>query len=322
MTPPPTRSPAMPEARPAGLWFALPWLIGLIGLTVIPVAGSLLMSLIRWDGLSLSANLHWAGLDHYRTIIEDDPMFRRALGNSLYYSLLATPLTVSASLAAAVLLSRPVRGIALFRTLFYLPHVLGGVATILIWSWLFNPRFGPINAVLRFTFACLDPAVRLFNSDGTSSWQAPAWFYSPQWCKPALVVMQVWLFGGAMLIFLAALQHVPSQLRDAAAVDGAGRWHRFRHVTLPYLSPAILFNLVIGLVASMQAFNQAYLLFNRAQDDGLLFYVLYLYRCAFEPPYRMGYASALGWIFFALVFVLVLAAVRTARGWVFYEGQS
>jgi multiple sugar transport system permease protein len=294
------------------VWFALPWLVGLIVLTVMPLAGSLLMSLVQWDGLSFTANLEWVGFDHYREAIADDPTFRKALANSLYYSLLAAPLTVATSLAAAILLAKPVRGIALFRTLFYLPHVLGGVATILIWGWLFNPRFGPINAVLR----------AVFGATGASGWQAPGWFYSPQWCKPALVIMQAWLFGGAMLIFLAALQHVPPRLHDAAAVDGAGRWHRLRHVTLPFLSPAILFNLVTGLVASMQAFNQAYLLYNRAQDDGLLFYVLYLYRCAFEPPYRMGYASALAWLFFALVLILVLLAVRSAHGWVCYEGEA
>jgi multiple sugar transport system permease protein len=322
MTRRPANQPVSLADTNSGAWFALPWLIGLMVLTVVPLGGSLLMSLVRWDGLSFTTNLEWVGLDHYRTIIDDDPLFRKALGNSLYYSLLAAPLTVAASLAAAVLLAKPVRGIAIFRTAFFLPHVLGGVATILIWGWLFNPQFGPVNAILRGAFILLDPVVRLLSADGTSQWEPPGWFYSPQWCKPALVIMQTWLFGGAMLIFLAALQHVPPQLHDAAAVDGASRWHRFRHVTLPFLSPAILFNFVTSLVASMQAFNQAYLLYNRAQDDGLLFYVLYLYRCAFEPPYRMGYASALAWVFFALVFVLVLAAVRSARGWVFYEGEA
>lgn len=319
--------PRLPAGRRAGgqgsgAWFALPWLGGLLLLTALPVAASLLISLVRWDGLSLTGNLEWAGFEHYRKIITDDPLFRKALGNSLYYALLATPLTVAASLAAAVLLARPVRGILMFRTLFYLPHVLGGVATILIWSWLFNPRFGPINEMLRGLYALLDPLVRLFDPAGAAQWQTPAWFYSPRWCKPALVIMQTWLFGGAMLIFLAALQHVPPQLHDAAAVDGAGRWHRFRHVTVPTLTPAILFNLVTALVASMQAFNQAYLLYDRAQDDGLLFYVLYLYRCAFEPPYRLGYACALAWVFFALIFVLVWSTLRWARTWVIYEGRT
>ncbi|MCH7813303.1 MAG: sugar ABC transporter permease [Planctomycetes bacterium] len=309
-------------ARPsAGFWFALPWMIGVVGLVVVPLAGSGLLSLTRWDGLSWEVDLKWVGLGNYREILTDDPLFRRALGNSLYYALIGVPLSLAASLGVAVLLAKPIRGIGLFRTLFYLPHVLGGVATVVIWSWLFNPRFGPINAVLSGCFELLDPLVRLFNGEGTADWQAPNWFYSPMWCKPAWIVMQVWSFGGAMLIFLAALRHVPNELHEAAALDGAGRWRRFRHVTWPAITPALLFNLVTGLVLAMQAFHQAYLLGHRSQDDGLLFYVLYLYRCAFEPPYRVGYSAALGWIFFAVVFVLVLAAVRSARGWVFYGGD-
>ena len=279
------------------------------------------MSLVRWDGLSLSSSLEWVGSDHYRRAVLEDPLFRKSLSNSLWYSLAATPLEVGASLIVALVLSRRMRGMTAMRTLFYLPHVLGGVATVLIWSWLFNPQFGPINAMLRSGFAAIDPVVRLFSSTGTSGWTPPAWLYSPQWCKPALVIIQVWTFGGAMLIFLAALQHVPQGLHEAAEIDGAPRWRRFWHVTWPHLTPAVLVNLVTGLVASMQAFNQPYLLTNRAQQDGLLFYVLYLYRCAFEPPYRMGYASALAWIFFALVFVLVLLAARSARRWVFYSGE-
>ncbi len=302
--------------------FAVPWLLGLIGLTVLPALGSLLMSTLRWDGLSLSRDLQWVGAGNYRTVVTDDPLFRTALANSLIYSLLATPLTVAASLGAALLLWRPLRGLAVFRTLFYLPHVLGGVATILIWSWLFNPQFGPINAAIRSVFGLLDPVVRLFSPGGTSPWQPPNWLYCARWCKPALAVMQAWMFGGAMIVFLAALAHVPQRLRDAAAIDGAGPWHRFRNVTLIVLSPAILFNTVTSLVASMQAFNQAYLLYDRSQADGLLFYVLYLYRCAFEPPYRMGYASALAWVFFTLTVSLVVWAVRSARGWVFYEAEA
>jgi len=321
VTPTPTTAVTNGTSRCVGVWFALPWLVGVIGLVVLPVVGSLCMSLLHWDGLSLTRDVEWVGLDNYREILGDDPLFAKALGNSLYYSLIGTPLVLAASLAVSVLLSRRLRGIGLFRTLFYLPHVLGGVATVLIWSWLFNPRFGPINAMLGWCFATVDPLVRLFGAEGSSSWPTPKWFYSPQWCKPALILMQIWSFGGAMLIFLAALQHVPRSLDDAAAIDGAGRWRRFRHVTLPHLTPAILFNLVTGLVFSMQAFHQAYLLTNRAQDDGLLFYVLYLYRCAFEPPYRVGYASALAWIFFVVVFVLVLLAVWSARSWVFYEGE-
>ncbi len=311
------------SVRPTGeFWFAAPWLVGVVVLTVLPVLGSLVMSLLRWDGLTLSAGVQWVGLDHYRHLATDDADFRKALSNSLIYSFMATPLSLAASLGAALLLSRRLPGMGIFRTLVYLPHVLGGVATVMIWSWLLNPRFGPVNAVLRESYALLDPLVRLWNPAGTSDWAVPGWFYSSTWCKPGLVLMQMWSFGGGMLIFLAALQQVNTQTVEAAHLDGAGWWSRLRHVTLPQLTPAVLFNTVTGLAASMQAFNQAYLMYNRSQDQGLLFYVLYLYRCAFEPPYRVGYASALAWVFFGLIFALVIVAVRTARHWVFYDART
>ncbi|MFQ5489542.1 MAG: carbohydrate ABC transporter permease [Phycisphaerae bacterium] len=315
-------SPNLAGSRAGALGFYAPWLVGVVGLTVIPVLGSLGLSFLRWDGLSFSADLHWVGLDHYRTLLNDDPDFGRALANSLIYSLMATPLSLLASLGAAVLLSRRLPGMGIFRTLVYLPHVLGGVATVMIWSWLLNPRFGPVNAAIRESYALLDPLVRLWNPAGTADWSVPGWFYSPTWCKPGLVLMQLWSFGGGMLIFLAALQQVSAQTLEAARLDGADAWSRFRHVILPSITPAILFNTVTGLAASMQAFNQAYLMFNRSQDQGLLFYVLYLYRCAFEPPYRVGYASALAWVFFGIIFTLVVIAIRTARHWVFYEART
>ncbi len=304
-----------------GFGFAIPWVIGLVLLTLLPAAASIIMACYEWDGLSFSSGAKWVGLTNYSMLLFDDPQFKRALNNSLLYSLIGTPLSVGAALGAAVLLSKPVRGIGFFRTIFYLPHVLGGVATVMIWSWLLNPRFGPINEGLRMIYQLIDPLARLWQESGTTKWPRPGWLYSPEWCKPALILMQIWSLGGAMLIFLAALQHVPKNLGEAACLDGANRWRQFWHVTWPVLTPAILFNVVTGLVASMQSFNQAYLLYNRSQDDGLLFYVLYLYRCAFEPPYRVGYASAMAWIFFGIVFGLILLAVRSARGWVYYEGQ-
>jgi multiple sugar transport system permease protein len=159
----------------------------------------------------------------------------------------------------------------------------------------------------------LDPLVAIVFEGGSSDWPVPNWLYSPAACKPALILMHVWMSGGATLVFLAALQHVPESLIEAAEVDGAGRWRRFRHVTLAHISPAVLFNLVIGLAFSMQAFDMVYLLYNRAQDDGLLFVSLYLYRTAFEYPYDFGYASAITWLWVVIMIVPIGVVLLLGR---------
>ena len=218
----------------------------------------------------------------------------------------------------ALLLSQPFRGASIVRAVVYLPHLLGGVATIIIWSWLLNPRFGWINEAIRFVYVLIDPVVRLFSETGTSEWLLPGWLYSPFWCKPAVVIMHTWTMGGAMLVFLAALRRVPRTLYDAAGLDGAGAFARFRHITWPQITPVVLFNLIVGIVFTTQAFNEAYLLQNRGQRDGLLFYMVHVYQSAFEPPYRIGYASALCWIMFAVLCVIVGPLLWTSRRWVHY----
>ena len=283
----------------------MPWMVGVVGLTLIPLVGSLVLSLVYWDGLDWDQGIRWAGGDHYRRIWGGDPLFVKMLTNSVVYALMAAPLNVAASLLAALLLWRPMRGLHLFRALYYLPHLLAGVATVMIWGWLFNPRFGPINEILSGLAGLL----------GQDAWTPPGWFYSPTWCKPALALMNMWHFGSAMLVFLAALTQIPDSVGEAARLDGAGRWARFRHIIWPHLSLATTFNLVTGLVFAMQAFHQPFLLANRSQQDGLLFYVVYLYRLAFEPPYELGYASAVAWVFSGVLLLLVLAAFGLGRRW-------
>lgn len=311
-------------SRHVGLAFATPWLIGFLFLTVAPGVASLLLSLGRWDGLSLRDGFEWVGLDHYRELLftdDDAPvhgqLFRQALGNSLYITLIGVPLGLVTSLAMALLLNSRIRGIGFFRTVFFLPYLLSGVATVMIWSWLLNPRFGLLNRALHALYGLLDPVIGLFRDGGTSDWVVPDWFYSPAACKPALILMQLWLGGGAMLIFLAALQRVPRALEEAAAIDGAGIRHRFLHVTLPHISPAVFFNLVVGLIFSMQAFDQAYLLYNRAQRDGLLLGMLHLFRTAFDPPYRLGNASAMAWILLGVTGFLIVPVMLLARRWIY-----
>jgi multiple sugar transport system permease protein len=166
----------------------------------------------------------------------------------------------------------------------------------------------------------MDPAVSALGLGSTKDWPVPQWLYSPRMAKPSLILMGLWGAGGAMLIFLAALQNVPEPLYEAARIDGAGRWKQFRYVTIPQISPAIFFNLVMGIIGSLQAFNQAYLMRTYSQQDSLLFYVLYLYQCAFED-YRMGYASALAWVLFAVIMALTVLTLGSARWWVYYETQ-
>jgi multiple sugar transport system permease protein len=324
------------------LVFLWPWALGFVVLTAGPMLASAVLSFTdaRLDRGGLE--VRFVGTDNYTRALggaarDDasassgaarasgaagrdgaaghprDPRFPRALSNSLVYSLMAVPAGLVLSLGVALLLNRRVRGIGFARTAIFLPYLLGGVATILIWSWMLNPRFGIINRVLRGLYALLDPIVSAVGAGSTAAWETPGWLYSPLWCKPAAALIHVWTMGGSALVFLATLQRVPPQLREAALLDGAGAWQRLRHVIGPRIAPVFAFNLLFAFVFAMQAFSESYVLSNRAQGDGLLFYVAYLYEVAFEPPYDLGYACALAWIFFAVTALLVAAGLRLLR---------
>jgi multiple sugar transport system permease protein len=301
--------------RRAGWLFAAPWLIGVIVFMFLAMAASIAMSMVEWDGVALSG-MRWVGLANYRDILTRDADFRTSLWNTLVYAVFAVPLGLICSLLLALLLNWTIRGIGLFRTFYYMPHVLGGVATILIWRWIFHPDFGLLNAVLRDLY---DTAASLGIAQA-KTWPVPGWLFSPTWCKPAMLTMGLWGAGGAMLIFLAALQNVPPHLYEAAEMDGAGTLRRFWHVTLPQISPALFFNLIMGIIGTLQIFNQAYLLESGGQRKALLFYVVYLYRRAFEQ-YQMGYASALAWMMFAIILILTLIVLGSGKFWVYYEGE-
>ncbi len=320
--------------------FILPWAIGLCLLILLPMIALFALSLTNSSGPASGSPFTWVGLEHYRALASidndhspspGDPWYWSALGgrprdvkfyqslyNSLCYSLLAVPLGLLSSLLVALLLNRAFRGASILRACVYLPHVLGGVATLILWSWLLNPQFGGINGLIRYLYDLADPVVRLFCENGSRHWPTPGWLYSPFWCKPAVILIHVWTMGGAMLIFLAALRRVPKTLHEAAALDGAGGWRRFRHITWPHITPVVLFNLIVSLIFTVQTFNEPYVLQNRAQDNGLLFYVLYIYQAAFEPPYRLGYAAALSCVLLVVLAVLILPLVWTSRRWVYY----
>ncbi len=324
--------------------FLGPWCVGLLMLTAFPAVASLVLSMTESSNSLKTEASSWVGVEHYRNAVEfnldyepksADPIAWRLLGgkpidedlfrslvNSITYAQLSVPISLISALAVALLLNRSSPGMRFFRGFVYLPHLLGGVATIVIWSWLFNPQFGWINQFIRLVYRVLDPLVQIIDARGTSQWMTPDWLYSPSWCMPALLLMSAWTMGGAMLIFLAALRGIPKTLYDAAHLDGASARRSFFHITWPQLTPAMLFNMLVGTVFAMQAFAEPYLLANRKQDDGLLLFVLQLYRVAFEPPYKLNYACAMAWIFVVILAVMVVPIFWTARRWVFEPARA
>lgn len=281
-----------------GYLFISPWLIGFVTLVAGPMLGSLLLTFMRWD---LVSPPKWVGLTNYEQLITD-PLVRISLGNTAFYTFIGVPLNLTVALAAAMLLNGPVRFRSLFRTAFYLPAVIPAIANVVLWFWILNPQVGLANQLLR-----------LFGLPPSQ------WIYSPATAKPSLILMQLWATGNTMVIFLAGLQGIPQTLYEAALIDGAGWWQRFRKITIPMLSPVILFNLVLGIVASFQVFSNAYLLTNGGPANATLFTVLYIYRLGFER-FQMGYASAVAWLLFAIILIFSLLQLRLSEAWVHYEG--
>lgn len=303
----------------SGVWFASPWLVGLLLLYVGPMVASAALAFMSWDGLS-SSTLKWVGPQNFRSVGGDASLLK-ALANSAAYTLMNVPAQIAIGLLLALLVRQSKRHTGLWASAYYLPHVFGGVATILIWWWLLNPQVGPVNRAIHSFYQWLHGPLTTLGFAGTRDWPLPPWLYSPAWAKPSLVLMNLWQAGGGMLIFLAALLRGGEALHDAAKLDGAGRLRRFWHVTLPQVSPAILFNFVTGVVFSMQAFNQPFLLRNFQQEDSLSFYVLYMYQMAFEQ-HRFGYAAALAWLLLAVLLLFTAIAVVISRRWVHYDFEE
>jgi len=271
--PPPTRR------REALLFylFISPWLAGLLIFVAGPMLASLYLSLTRWDLLSPS---RFIGLANYQEMLTGDPLFWHSLRVTTIYTLAYVPLDLVGGLACALLVNQKVRGIGLFRTVFYLPSVIAGVGYVVLWMWLLNPQAGLVNALLHHVGI-----------------QGPRWLQDPRWALPAMIGMSLWGVGRSMVIFLAGLQDIPSHLYEAAAIDGAGRWPSFWRITLPLLTPAILFNLILGVINTFQTFTNAFIATDGGPLDATLFFVLYIYRKAFQH-FAMGYASSLAWVLF------------------------
>jgi len=275
-------------------------------LTAGPMIASLYLSSTSWTMLAPPVSV---GLANYNAILADDPLFLESLGNTLYYVAFSVPLGLVVALGLALLLDQKVKGTTVFRTAFFLPSITNMVAVAMLWLWVFNPEFGLLNALLQI--------VRI---------KGPLWLQSEYWAKPSLILMSLWGTGGTMMVFLAALQGIPHELYEAAELDGAGPAGKFLHITLPMISPAMLFNLVVGIIGSFQVFTQAFVMTGTAQpgseggpNNATLFVVLYLFKKAFQE-FRMGYASALAWVLFFIILAATIVQMRLAKRWVHYEG--
>jgi len=288
-----------------GLLFALPWFIGLSVFTLYPVGASLFYSFCDYSVLQSPI---WTGTENYQRMLRD-VMFWKSLWNTGFYAALALPLGMLTSLALALLLNTGVRGMAAFRTIFYLPSIVPVVAGSMLWLWIFNGQYGLLNWAL-------DPVCRLVGV------APPAWLADPHWAKPALVLMSLWGAGNSMIIYLAGLQDVPAELYESAELDGAGWWRRLWHITLPVISPVIYFNMVMGIIGALQTFTTVFIMTGGADGSparSTLFYALYLFSTAFYDL-RMGYASAMAWVLFLLIVTLTVVATKLSEKRVHYAG--
>jgi multiple sugar transport system permease protein len=295
----------------AAMLFASPWIIGFTIFIGGPIFFSILISFTHYDVLSQA---HWVGWDNFGVILHDK-LFYKSLGNTAFM-MLRIPLTMAASLMIAMLLNYAIHGISFYRTACYMPAIVPVVASSLLWMWIFNPSEGIINQVLLWFLHT--PPLEWFQKGLGYHLSPPLWLQDQNWSKPSLIVMSLWSAGAGIIVWLAGLQSIPGQLYEAAAIDGAGAWRRFWNVTVPMLSPYILFNFIVGVIATMQIFNEAFVMTQGGPADSTLFYSYYLFRQAFQY-FRMGYASALAWLLFVVVLVLTLLQLWISKKWVYYE---
>lgn len=284
-----------------GWLFASPWIIGFVLFTAGPMLASLYLAFTEYDLLSPP---RWVGFANFQTALFDDPLVLHSLRITTVYAVVAIPLNIFIGFSLALLLNANIRGLALYRTIFYLPAILSGVAVALLWRWLFNAEFGLVNYVLSLV--------------GITG---PAWLGDPDWALSALIVMSLWNVGAGIVIYLAGLQGIPTELYEASHLDGANLWQRIRYITIPMMTPVIFFQLIIGIVQALQVFTQAYIMTQGGPQDATRFFMLYLYEHGFQF-YNMGYASALAWIIFVYTLVLTLLVLRSAKSWVHYEGGA
>jgi multiple sugar transport system permease protein len=290
-----------PQARRnlLGYLFIAPWLIGFLVFTAGPFLTSVFLSFTRYDVVS---SPKWVGLANYQVLLGQDELFFKSAWVTIRFAIVSVPLGIVAGVALALLLNANVRGISVYRTIFFLPSIVPMVATSVIFMWILNPQIGLVNGLLE-RFGVI----------------GPAWLSDAKWAFWSLVLMSLWSVGGSMVIYLAGLKDIPLYLYEAATIDGASAWQKMTRVTLPMLTPVIFFNLVMGVIGSFQYFTQAYIMTGGGPEDSTRFYALYL----FDRAWRyldMGYASAMAWVLFLVVVVLTTMIFRTQKRWVHYGG--
>ena len=283
-----------------GWLLASPWIIGFLVFTLGPMIASGVLAFTEWDILNPP---RWVGLSNVEMFVRDASAIH-ALRITTIYAVVSVPLQIVLGLGIALLLNAKISGLRFYRTIYYLPAVLSGVAVALLWRWIFSKEFGLLNLGLS-----------LVGIEG------PGWLTDPTWALRALIFMSLWGVGGSMVIYLAGLQGIPTELYEAAQVDGASMIRRFFSITLPLLTPVLFFQLVIGIIRSLQVFVEAYIMTEGGPAEATLFFVLHLYRNAFLY-FRMGYASLLAWVLFIYVLLLTLLIFRSSRAWVYYEGEA
>jgi multiple sugar transport system permease protein len=293
------RKPLKPATQEAlyGYLLMSPWIIGFLIFTAGPMIASFIIGLYQTDFLTQTT---YVGFQNFRNVVADRLVYKAFL-NTAYYAFTMVPLSTLFALMIAVLLNQGIRGQSIWRTVYYLPSVVSGVAVSMLWRWLYQPDIGLFNSIL-------------FNL----GIQGPRWIYSEEWAMPSIILMSLWGSGGAMLIFLAGLRGIPTVLYEAAEIDGAGPIRRFVHITLPMLTPTIFFNVVLNIIGSWQVFTQAYVMTNGGPNNATLTAVLHIYRTGFRDMY-FGYASAQAWMLFMMILVFVVLALRSASSWVQYE---
>jgi multiple sugar transport system permease protein len=290
-----TRSEAI-----AGYLMAAPWLIGFVLFIFGPMVVSLYQSMTTWD---LFTSPNWVGLQNYQTLFSNDPVFLQSLRVTSLYAFVSVPLQVILGLILATLLNQKIRLQSFFRTMFYLPSVIGGISVAIMFRWVFGTQFGLINSMLT-----------MFGVTG------PSWLGDPSWVLTSFILMSLWGSGASMLVYLGALQSVPTELYEAAEVDGAGTLRKWWRITVPLVTPAIFLNMVMGIIEALQEFTLPLVMTDGGPANASMFLVLYLYRHAFQF-FQMGYASAIAWVLFIYIMILTILIFRSSSAWVYYEGS-
>lgn len=287
------------------IWFYIfisPWLAGFVLLTAGPVLAVFGLSFTNNDPVNWPPV--WVGVDNYVAMFKD-ALFWKSLQVTTYYTFISVPLSVAFATAIALILNEKLPGLSLWRTIYYLPAVVSGVPVAIMWSWVFEPSFGLLNGSLYSLFGIV----------------GPRWLVDPYWVVPSFVIMSLWHFGGPMLIYLASIQGVPTQLYESAQLDGANTIQQIRHITIPSITPAIFFNGVMAIIGSFQVFTNAFIITDGGPSYASYFYVLMIYKNAFHYITNMGYADALSWALFVVMLFFTYLAFRSARYWVFYETE-